>query len=319
MPRSTARRPAAGTPVRRPAALRAGDAVTLLAPSGPVRAPAVEQAVTILTSWGLDVRRDGDLHARRGFLAGTDRQRLAAVNAALADPDIRGLVCARGGYGVQRITDDIDMAAVCADPKLVVGFSDITALHLALWRGARLAGVHGPVATQLTEDLPAESVESMRRALMCVQPVTLRADPGAETGPLSVPGPAVTGPVLGGNLCLLQASVGTPDFPDLRGAVLLLEEVAEPPYKVDRMLTHLRRAGALAGLAGIAVGQFTRCEDGWPVSIVDVLADRLGDLGIPVLGGLPFGHGTGALSLPVGVSGTLDVAGGTLAVHPAVR
>lgn len=291
----------------------------LVAPSGPVRAPALEQAIAILAGWGLDVRLDADLHARHGFLAGTDRQRLAAVNAALADPGIRGLVCARGGYGVQRIADGIDPQAARADPKVVVGFSDITALHLALWRGARLAGVHGPVATQLTEELPAESVESMRRALMYAEPVTLRADPQAETGPLAVPGPAVTGPVLGGNLCLLQASIGTADFPDLTGAVLLLEEVEEPPYKVDRMLTHLRRAGVLAGLGAVAVGQFTGCSDGWPVSIVDVLADRLGDLGVPVLGGLPFGHGVGARSVPVGVPGTLDVAAGTLTVEPAVR
>ena len=113
--------------------------------------------------------------------------------------------------------------------------------------------------------------------------------------------------------------MGTPDLADLTGAILLLEEVAEPPYKVDRMLTHLRRAGLLAGVAGVALGQFTECSDAWPVSIVDVLVDRLGDLGIPVLGGLPIGHGVGQLTVPVGVPATIDVAAGTLTAEPAVR
>jgi muramoyltetrapeptide carboxypeptidase len=149
--------------------------------------------------------------------------------------------------------------------------------------------------------------------------VVLTADPAAETGPLAVPGAPITGTLLGGNLCLIASSVGTCDQPDLRGAVLLIEEVEEPPYKVDRMLTHLRRCGALDQVAGFAVGQFTRCADEWPMSIVDVLLDRLGDLGVPVLGGLPVGHGPGALTVPLGVPATLDVAAGTLTAAPAVR
>jgi muramoyltetrapeptide carboxypeptidase len=306
------------TPTRFPAALRPGDTVALVAPSGPVREERVAGAVALLTGWGLRVAPGADVYARHGFLAGTDGQRLAGLNAALADPLVRGVVCARGGYGVQRIVDGLDLDAVRADPKLVVGFSDITALHLALWRGARLASLHGPVATQLAEDFAPASVDSLRAAIGTDRPVVLAADPESETGALRVPGTAV-GTLLGGNLCLLAASVGTPDEPDLQGAVLLLEEVDEPPYKVDRMLTQLRRAGVLDGVAGVAVGQFTRCADEWPMSTVDVLADRLGDLGVPVLGGLPVGHGPGALTVPVGVPATLDVAAGTLTAAPAVR
>jgi muramoyltetrapeptide carboxypeptidase len=153
---------------------------------------------------------------------------------------------------------------------------------------------------------------------MTDQPVLLRRDPAVETGPLVVPG-AAEGTLLGGNLSLLAASVGTPDFPDLRGAILLIEDVDEAPYKVDRMLTQLRRAGVLAGLAGVAVGQFTACADDWPVSVAEVLADRLGDLGVPVLGGLPVGHGYGQLTVPIGVPAVLDTTAGTLTAAAAVR
>jgi muramoyltetrapeptide carboxypeptidase len=284
-----------------------------------VREEQMVAAIALLTDWGLTVVPSPDLYARSGFLAGPDELRLAAVNAALADPAVRGVVCARGGYGVQRIVDGIDIDAVCRDPKLIVGFSDITALHLALWRRARLATLHGPVATQLTEGFAAESVASLRSAIGNDRPVVVSADPRSETGALRIPGEPVTGALLGGNLCLVAGSVGTPDQPDLRGAILLLEEVDEPPYKVDRMLVQLRRSGVLDGVAGIAVGQFTRCVDDWPMSTVDVLADCLGDLGVPVLGGLPIGHGPGALTVPLGVPATLDLAAGTLAAEAAVK
>jgi muramoyltetrapeptide carboxypeptidase len=125
--------------------------------------------------------------------------------------------------------------------------------------------------------------------------------------------------LLGGNLCLLTSSVGTADFPDLRGAILLLEEVAEPPYKVDRMLLHLRRAGVLSGLAGVALGQFNECADDWPISIVDVLTEHLSTWGVPVLGGLPIGHGKDQLTVPLGVPALLDPDVGILTAGSAVR
>jgi muramoyltetrapeptide carboxypeptidase len=305
--------------VLRPPALRAGDAVMLVSPSGPPNTDRVARGVELLSGWGLEVRLGADVYARHGYFAGTDEQRLASFNAALRDPSVRAVICTRGGYGAQRIVDGLDVDAVRADPKLVVGFSDITAVQLALWRGARLVTVHGPGAAWFDDRTPEASAESLRAVLMDAAPSVVRADPDAESGPVALPGPVATGTFLGGNLCLLTSSIGTPDEPDLDGAILLLEEVEEEPYKVDRMLTHLRRAGLLAGLAGIALGQFTRCADGWPVTIADVLAERLSDLGVPVLGGLPVGHGYGQVTVPVGVPATLDVAAGTLTVAPAVR
>ncbi|MEO3775540.1 LD-carboxypeptidase [Micromonospora sp. B11E3] len=290
----------------------------LVSPSGPTRPERVARGIELLTGWGLRPVLAPNAYARRGYLAGTDELRTADLNAAFGDPGVRGVICTRGGYGAQRVVDAVDMAAVRRDPKVVAGFSDITALQLALWRGARLASVHGPGAAWLDERTPPRSAESLHAALMTTEPVTVAAVPEEETSGVRVPGRA-TGTLLGGNLCLIAASVGTPDMPDLTGAILLVEDVQEPPYKVDRMLTQLRRAGALHRVAGVAVGQFTDCADGWDTTVADVLAERLGDLGVPVLGGLPIGHGHGQLTVPLGTPATLDATTGTLTVAPAVR
>lgn len=292
----------------------------LVSPAGPTRPERVARGIELLSGWGLTVRRAPNVFARTGYLAGTDGERLADLNAALRDETVRGVICTRGGYGVQRIVDGVDLEAVRADPKLVVGFSDITALQLHLWQGARLATVHGPGAAWLDRRTGPEAAASLRRATMTTEHVVVTARPDEQTAPvrLNAARGRVTGPLIGGNLCLLSASVGTIDQPDLTGAVLLVEEVAEPPYKVDRMLVHLRRSGVLDGVIGVAVGQFVDCADGWPTSIVDVLGEHLGALGVPVLGGLPVGHGRDQLSIPLGVPATLDAAVGTLTVEPAV-
>jgi muramoyltetrapeptide carboxypeptidase len=302
----------------RPPVLRSGDLVMLVSPSSPARRERIDAGIEILSGWGLKAVFAPGALDREGFFAGSDAARLAGINAALRDPDVRGVICTRGGYGAQRIVDGLDIDAVRADPKVLAGFSDITALQLALWQRAGLASVHSPMMAWNAERTGGVSAESMRSALMSTDPVVLAARPDEETSPLRIDGPIAHGRLLGGNLCLLAATIGTPDMPDLSGAILLLEDVDEAPYKVDRMLTHLHRCGALAGIAGVAVGQFTGCADGWATSIVDVLGERLGNLGVPVLGGLPIGHGRDQLSTPVGVPAALNVAAGTLTVEPAV-
>jgi muramoyltetrapeptide carboxypeptidase len=314
--------PAADPEPVRPPALSPGDLVAVVSPAGPAPAERVAVGVALLRSWGLRPVPGPHTFDQQGYLAGLDADRTADLNRALADPRVRAVVVTRGGYGVQRIVDRIDLAAVRRDPKPVVGFSDLTALQLALWRGARLASVHGPGAAWRPERTGAASAQSLRDALMSTDPMVIKQEPAAATATLSRPGATgatATGVLLGGNLCLIAATLATVDFPDLTGAILLLEEVDEPPYKVDRMLTQLRRSGALAGLAGVAVGQFVRCTDQWQSDIAEVLADRLGDLGVPVLGGLPIGHGIGQLAVPVGVPSVVDVAAGTLTTAPAVR
>lgn len=299
-----------------PARLRPGDTVALVSPSGPVPAERVEAAVTVLTGWGLAPRVYPHVLARHGYFGGTDEQRLDDLNGALGDASVRAVLCTRGGYGAQRITDRVDLDAVRRDPKLVMGFSDITALHLALWQGARLATVHGPVAAQLDKGADSPTALGARHALMSGEQVTVHVDPAEDTHGVRTTGRA-EGVLLGGNLSLLASTLGTPHQPDLTGAILLVEDVGEQPYRVDRMLTHLRRSGALDGVAGIAVGQFTDCADAWPVSVADVLADRLLGLGLPVLGGLPVGHGVQHTAVPLGTPAVLDADAGTLTIAPA--
>ena len=149
----------------RPAALRPGDTVMLVSPSGPTRPERVARGIELLTGWGLQPVVAPNAYARQGYLAGGDGLRAADLNTAFADPDVRGILCTRGGYGAQRVVDSIDMAMVRQHPKVVAGFSDITALQFALWRGARLASVHGPGAAWLDERTPPESAESLLKLL----------------------------------------------------------------------------------------------------------------------------------------------------------
>jgi muramoyltetrapeptide carboxypeptidase len=310
--------------VVRPPALQIGDLVVVLSPAGPAQPDRVAAGIELLRSWGLRPVPAPHAFDHHGYLAGSDAERIADLNAAFADPQVRGIVVTRGGYGMQRIVDYLDVHAVRRDPKPVVGFSDITALHLALWQGARLASVYGPGAAWWPDRTGEESAQSLRDVLMTTEPIIIKQQPASATTPASrlgaagLPGMA-SGTLLGGNLALLASSIGTRDFPDLDGAILLIEDVDEAPYRVDRMLTQLRRSGVLAGVAGMAVGQFVRCADEWSTDVAEVIGERLGDLGIPVLGGLPIGHGSDQLAVPLGVPATIDVAGATLTVSPAVR
>jgi muramoyltetrapeptide carboxypeptidase len=256
-------------------------------------------------------------YTRAGYLAGDDEGRLADLSEALADPAVHGVVCTRGGYGAQRIVDRLDVSPLLRRPKVVVGFSDITAVHLALWRRLRLSTVYGPGAAWRDERTSSASAQSLRAAIMDAEPVMIKSDPAEITAAVRTSGIA-RGTLLGGNLSLLTTSIGTPDFPSMRGAILLLEEIDEHAYAVDRMLTHMIRSGVLGGLAGVAVGQFTGCSTSQGVPVADVLLERLATLGVPLLGGLPIGHGTGQLSVPIGVPATLDATAGTLVAQPAV-
>ncbi|KPY40918.1 Muramoyltetrapeptide carboxypeptidase [Pseudomonas savastanoi pv. retacarpa] len=309
--------PAISKPTLYPKVLRAGDAVALVSPAGPVDPGKIDAAVEVLKGWGLRPRVYPHALGKYSFYSGTDEERLADLNAALADPEIRAVICNRGGYGVQRIVQQVDMDAVRRDPKLVTGFSDITALHGALWNHARLATIHGPVASQLERG--GLFVTGMHHVLMSTEPVLLKADHASPTAKVRTGGSA-QGLLLGGNLCILDTSVGTPFMPDMTGAILLIEEVNEPAYRVDRMLTHLGNCGILARLAGVAVGEFTPAANtGGTISPADVLLERLGSLGIPVLGGLPVGHGDLNQAVPLGTQAILDADAGTLLVSATAR
>ncbi|WP_433372076.1 S66 peptidase family protein [Actinoplanes sp. CA-142083] len=290
--------------------LRVGDLVALIAPSGAIGAGEVAAAIRVVEGWGLKARVGRHALGRHSFHSGTDAERLADLNEALRDPEARGILCLRGGYGLQRIVDDVDFGAARADPKPVMGYSDITALHLALWCQAGIPSVHGPTAGHLSR-----GAGEARRALMSGEPIEVAADPAESTFPVRVDGVA-EGVLVGGNLTILAATAGTRHQPDLRGAILLIEDVNEAPYRIDRSLVQLRRAGWLDGLAGVAIGQFTRCVDeSYPRTAEEVLAEHLGGR-IPVLGGLPIGHGVRQTAVGLGVRAVLDAGAGTLVVAP---
>jgi muramoyltetrapeptide carboxypeptidase len=300
--------------------LQVGDLVRLLSPSSPPDRRWLDESIRILESWGLQVdvgRHALDEHA---YMAGHDHDRLADLNDAFKDPAVRAIVTTRGGAGSYRIIEGIDFAAVRADPKPVVGFSDITNIHLALWTHAKLATIHGcltgPTATANVRDL-----------LMTTAPLTIHRDPAALSAAISVQGVGV-GPLVGGNLRELAGSVGTGSI-DLTGAIVLIEDLRHVGIgQVDRNLTQLIRSGVLDDIAAIAIGSFEAfngyTDRSW--TVVDVLHERLAGLGVPILGGLNIGHDIiGPTGTPdqnaatLGATATLDANAGTLTVGACVQ
>ena len=293
----------------RPPCLRPGDRVAVVAPAGPVPAGALARGLELLGQRYRIVTFD-TLYARHGYLAGEDAARAEALNRAFRDPDVRAIFCARGGYGAMRILGDLDGAAMAADPKPVIGFSDVTALlHWVIAQG--VVPFHGPVVTQL-ETLQASDIAHLFRVLE-----NPRYEPVLQGRTLCGAESRVQGPLLGGNLAMLGALAGTRWAPSLEGAVLLLEEIAEPPYRVDRLLTTLRlQAGGQSaqGVAGVALGTFQDCvpRDGRGPSALEVVVERLGGTGCPVVCGLAVGHNGRNLAVPLGIPGILDAGRGTL-------
>jgi len=310
-----------GGPVVRPRALKAGDVVRIVAPARPADARLV-RGIAILESLGLVVEVADHVYESYGYLAGRDADRLADLNAAFRDPQVRCVFAARGGYGTQRIVDGLDVQAIRHDPKIFMGFSDLTSLHGKLWRAARLVSFYGPLATWTDSRTGPESIEAMRKALMTTDPIVVTRDPAEPSSAVNITGNATgiaSGPLMGGNLTMVETGVGTGDFPSLDGAIFLFEDTGEAPYSYDRMLTQLRRIGALKKIAGVAIGQFDAASGAageWTAA--EAVTDRLADLGVPVLGGLHIGHGKGQVTVPLGARATIDTNAGTLTVESGV-
>jgi muramoyltetrapeptide carboxypeptidase len=277
----------------------------------------LDDGIALLRSWGLEVVEGDHVRLSIGHLAGTDEQRAADLNAAIATADARAVWVTRGGYGLTRILDRIDWHALAAAPKIIVGFSDVTALLAVAWRRIGLVTVHGPFLGRLAiQPLPARD---RLRALLFGEPT---AGPVAGTCLPTAPRATVRGPLIGGNLTVLGALAGTPQQVDADGCVLLLEEVGEAPYRVDRTFTQLRNSGTFGGVAGIAVGAPVRCDPPAmrpSATFAEVLVDRLGDLGIPVVTDLPIGHMPEGHALLHGGQVTLDGERGRLHLHDRLR
>jgi muramoyltetrapeptide carboxypeptidase len=283
-----------------PRRLRRGDTVALVAPSGPVDPVRLERGRRVLEGLGLQVVLGTRLLDRSGFLAGPDEARAADLGEAWCDPRVSAVVCARGGYGAARLLDLLDWDAMrAAEPKILLGSSDITALHTAFARRLGVATLFGPMpATATLSDPPGPEPQTFAH---------LRASlfEGAAAAPVTgdrviVPGRA-EGPVTGGNLTLLASLCGTPDALRADGAIVLLEDVDEAPYRIDRMLTQLLQAGCFDGVLGFVLGSWVDCGDPLPV-----LADRLAPLGVPIIAGLLIGHGTPQFSVWLETDGVID-------------
>lgn len=265
-----------------------------------------------------DVRTAWTPGRQRGYLAAPDAARAAALHDAIQDPAIRAIVCVRGGYGCLRLLDRVDWGLARRCPTLLVGYSDVTALHLALHARAGWTGLSGPVVTEWAE--ADDATLGPFRSL-------------AEGGRFSVGGRVLdplragtaTGPLLGGNLSVLTRLLGTPYAPDWSGSLLVIEDVAEAPYRVDRMLAHLQHAGVLDEIGGAVLGTFSTGDLDGPqptLSLKAVFADYFGERPYPVATGLPYGHILPHLTLPIGVPATLTVSPPSArleALAPAVR
>ncbi|CAL9371738.1 S66 peptidase family protein [Streptomyces sp. enrichment culture] len=304
-------------PLRRPPRLAPGARVAVVAPSGPVPQDRLRAGLDVLRGWGLDpvvAPHVLDRHDRFDYLAGTDADRAADLQAAWCDPAVDAVICARGGYGVQRMTELLDWTAMrAAGPKVFVGFSDITALHEAFATRLGLVTLHGPMAAGFDFIKSTRAQDHLRATLFAPETVRVLATRGTAL----VPGRA-RGVTLGGCLALLAAELGTPHArTSARGGLLCLEDVGEETYRLDRSLTQLLRAGLLDGVAGVLLGSWADC--GPPDELRALFADRLSGLGVPVAGEFGFGHCDGAMTVPFGVPAELDAGAGTLTLeHPAL-
>ncbi len=282
-------------------ALGPGAHVRVIAPASPFPREPFDAGVARLRA-RYRVTFDEGIFTRDGYLAGPDTRRVGELRRALTEDGIDAVVGARGGYGTTRLLGQIEPSEV--RPRLLVGFSDLSALH-ALFARAGLRSLHASMVAALGSGSEA-AFDAWVSAVEGEPPGGLE---GLET---IAPGRA-QGPLVGGNLSVLCALVGTPHAPPLRGSILFLEDVGEAPYRVDRMLTTLRQSGWLERVAGVAIGQFTRCQpakDGREVA--SVLRERLRDLRVPVVSGVPSGHDEQNLALPLGARTHLDADGGTL-------
>ncbi|MBD2422647.1 LD-carboxypeptidase [Cyanobium sp. FACHB-13342] len=308
-----------GRTIRLPAPLQPGDRVQLVAASsallGEEAQARLQAGIAVLEGWGLQVE-GAPLQGRRwGYLAGRDPERRGDLEAA-ARRGAELLACVRGGWGAARLLEE----PLGLPHRWLLGFSDVTSLLWAQLAQGRGGAIHGPLLTTLAAE-PAWSQERLQRLLF--------GDPLADLQGVGWSGGTAAGPLLAANLTVATHLLGTPHLPDLRGAILVLEDVGEAPYRIERMLTHWRLSGALQQLAGIGLGQFTDCEDAPPedapcteqdldrFSLEQVLRERTADLGVPVVSGLPVGHVAGNAALPLGAWAELDGDRGRLRVLPS--
>lgn len=308
------------TSLRKPARLVDGDTITLVAPSSPPLDPTVVERVTRrFEDLGYKVRIGRNARCRHGFLAGSDAQRTADLNAAIRSLTTRAIICIRGGYGLGRILDQIDFGALAQNPKIIVGCSDVTALLCGAAVLSKSRSFHGPMPSALADpecpDFTWKRLLDTLSGAPASEGSILLEYPDAHSTVTSIRRGRVTAPLVGGNLAVLCSLIGTPFFPSLAGKILFFEDIGETPFRIDRNLTHLLTLGLLDSVAGFALGLFKDCAYRPPKpgdrieyrqDLRDVITERLRPLGKPIVMGLPFGHLPYNTTLPLGALATLD-------------
>ena len=282
----------------KPPRLMQGDTVGIVAPAGPFDPKKFMKGKAVLESMGFRTFFDEGIFQKHGFFAGTDVQRGDQVNRLFADPAIRAVVCARGGYGSMRILPFLDFETIQKNPKIFVGFSDISVLLSVLNDRCGLVTFHGPVVTTLA-NATKETVEAMFTVLTSNTILELKP----EKGIVIKPGVS-SGIMAGGNLTTLCHLVGTPYAPRFNGKILFIEDVGEVPYRIDRMLAQMKLAGCFEGLKGLVLGSFEEC--GQLDEIFRIVQEMFKDVNIPILAGFEIGHSKINITIPIGLEATLD-------------
>lgn len=288
----------------RPPKLRASARVALVSPAGPLRGESdVTRAEENARALGFTPVVAPHARNQSGYLAGSDDERVADLNAAIADRSIDAIWCIRGGYGAMRLLPRINFPALAAHPKPLIGFSDITAIHCAVQRACSLITYHGPTARTTLDPMTRASLEAA---------LDHRESCGEAPSARTLREGRATGRIIGGNLALIASLVGTPWAAQLDGAILLLEDVNEPVYRVDRMMRQLLLSGSLTGCRGILFGHCTNCEEeadgGGSRPLDEVLTEIADELDVPCLAGIPLGHIDSQWTIPLGVHGSFDTA-----------
>lgn len=309
---------------QKPPRLRAGDTVGLIEPAAfSDDMSQIDFVKATIAGMGLVPKVGAHVAARYGYLAGTDQQRAADINAMYADPAVRAIFTVRGGWGCARLLPFLDWEVIRANPKLLIGFSDVTALHLAFAARAGFPTIHGPNAANSWAETSWESLWNLAFAggtPTFRNPDITPGDPAGQArwGITTITSGTARGRLLGGNLSVLTALVGTPWLPDFTGAILFLEETGEAEYRIDRMMSQLALSGILSKVAGVAFGQCTRCGGGVPgyigFTVPQILRDYLAPLGVPAFHGANIGHIANQLSLPVGAEVEIDAGAGSIRV-----
>lgn len=308
----------------KPPRLALGDTIGLVAPaSAPANPQIIDQAEALIARLGFKTLLAPNVRKRWGFLAGSDQERASDLMGMFFNRQVKAIVCLRGGYGSARLLPLLDYPAIRSHPKIFVGYSDITSLHCAFLARSNLVSFHGPMlSSDFSKVVPRElTCQNFLRTLMQASPPGSLCQ-GYTGGTISVLRPGVAhGRLIGGNLSILCASLGTPYQPSFKNKIVFFEDVGEVPYRFDRMLTQLLNAGLLQQVVGIAIGVNKNCLDPksrkskeYRQTLADVLAERLAPLKVPIVSGLPFGHVRCNATLPVGALATLDADRGDLVI-----